>query len=269
MIKDERMKPTKRKPFVRRVFFAALLLTLIYSVAAFVSRATNDPEQAPPTSSSSVQKTFATQKEAADALVQAASSFDVSALKEILGPGSEDLVSSQDSVQDKNRAAEFVAKARERTSVRVDPKNPDRAILSAGNDNWPLPIPIVRTNGKWRFDTKAGREEILIRRIGANELDAIQICRGYVEAQQQYAQEKHDGAEVNQYAQRIISSPGKQDGLAWQNSDGSWGGPVGEGVAKALSQGYSNRSQPYHGYFFKVLKGQGPAAPLGKMDFVV
>ena len=269
MIKDERMKPTKRKPFVRRVFFAALLLTLIYSVAAFVSRATSDPEQAPPTSSSSVQKTFATQKEAADALVQAASSFDVSALKEILGPGSEDLVSSQDSVQDKNRAAEFVAKARERTSVRVDPKNPDRAILSAGNDNWPLPIPIVRTNGKWRFDTKAGREEILTRRIGANELDAIQICRGYVEAQQQYAQEKHDGAEVNQYAQRIISSPGKQDGLAWQNSDGSWGGPVGEGVAKALSQGYSNRSQPYHGYFFKVLKGQGPAAPLGKMDFVV
>ena len=270
MINDKSMRPTKRKPFDRRIFSVALLLALIYGVAAFVSRATNDAEQASPASSvSPAQKTFATPKEAADALVQAASSFDVSAMQEILGPGSEDLVSSQDSVQDKNRASEFVAKAREKTSVSVDPKNPARAILSAGNDNWPLPIPIVKTNGKWRFDTKAGREEVLLRRIGANELDAIQICRGYVEAQQEYAQEKHDGAEVNQYAQRIISSPGKQDGLAWQNSDGSWGGPVGEGVAKALAQGYSNRSQPYHGYFFKVLKGQGPAAPLGKMDFVV
>jgi hypothetical protein len=215
------------------------------------------------------QKTFTTPKEAADALLQAAANFDVPALKEILGPGSEDLVSSEDSVQDKNRAAEFVTKAREKTSVSVDPKNPDRAALLVGDDHWPLPIPIVKREGKWIFDTKAGRQEILVRRIGSNELDAIQICRGYIEAQKQYALEKHDGAEVNQYAQRIISTPGKQDGLAWQNPDGSWGGPVGEAVAKALAQGYSNRSQPYHGYFFKVLKGQGPAAPLGKMDFVV
>ena len=215
------------------------------------------------------QKTFATPKDAADALVQAAASFDVPALKEILGPDGEDLVSSEDSVQDKNRAAEFVAKAREKSSVTIDTKNPDRAIFLAGNDSWPLPIPIVRRGGKWLFDTKTGREEILVRRIGANELDAIQICRGYVEAQKEYSLEKHDGAEVNQYAQRIISTAGKQDGLAWQNSDGSWGGPVAEGVAKALAQGYTNRSQPYHGYFFKVLKGQGPAAPVGQIDFVV
>jgi hypothetical protein len=151
----------------------------------------------------------------------------------------------------------------------MDRKNPDRAVFVVGNDNWPLPIPIVKRGGKWLFDAKEGRKEILLRRIGSNELDAIQICRGYVEAQKQYAQEKHEGAEVNQYAQRIISTAGKQDGLAWQNSDGSWGGPIGEGVAKALAQGYSNRSQPYHGYFFKILKGQGPAAPLGAMDFVV
>jgi len=90
-----------------------------------------------------------------------------------------------------------------------------------------------------------------------------------VEAQNEYAMEKHDNAEVNQYAQKIISTPGKQDGLAWQNSDGTWGGPVGEGIAKALAQGYTDRSQPYHGYYFKILKGQGPAAPLGKMDFMV
>ena len=160
-------------------------------------------------------------------------------------------------------------KAREKNQITVDPKNSTRAILSVGNDDWPLPIPLVKKEGKWSFDTKAGREEVLFRRIGANELDVIQICRGYVEAQNEYALEKHDNAEVNQYAQRIISTPGKHDGLAWQNSDGTWGGPVGEGIAKALAQGYTDRSQPYHGYYFKILKGQGPAAPLGKIDFMV
>jgi hypothetical protein len=110
---------------------------------------------------------------------------------------------------------------------------------------------------------------MLDRRIGANELDAIQICRGYVEAQQEYALEKHDGSEVNQYAQKIISTPGKHDGLVWRNPDGSLGGPIAENIADALAQGYSDKAKPYHGYFFKILKGQGPAAPLGKMDFVV
>src|SRR5437660_2720885 len=114
-----------------------------------------------------------------------------------------------------------------------------------------------------------GREEILLRRIGSNELDAIQICRGYVEAQHDYALEKHDGSEVNQYAQRIISSPGKQDGLVWRNADGSLGGPIGEEVGKALEEGYTSKANPYHGYYFKILKGQGPSAPLGRMDFVV
>jgi Protein of unknown function (DUF2950) len=217
----------------------------------------------------STQKVFATPKEAADALIQAAENFDLSALKEILGPDGEDLVSSEDAVQDKNRAAAFAAKAREKAEVSADPQDSKRAILSVGNDQWPLPIPIVQRNGKWLFDTKEGREEILLRRIGADELDAIQICRGYVEAQREYALEKHDGAEVNQYAQRIISSPGKKDGLAWRNADGSLGGPVSEGIAKAIEEGYTTKSTPYHGYYFKILKGQGPSAPLGRMDFVV
>jgi hypothetical protein len=119
------------------------------------------------------------------------------------------------------------------------------------------------------FDTKAGRDEMLMRRIGANELDAIEICRGFVEAQHEYAQEEHDDSPVQQYAQKIISTPGKHDGLAWQNADVTWGGPVGEDVAKAIAEGYSEKSRPYHGYYFKVLKGQGPAAPLGQMDFVI
>jgi hypothetical protein len=130
-------------------------------------------------------------------------------------------------------------------------------------------MPIVRKSGKWSFDAAAGRRELLYRRIGMNELDAIELCHGYVEAQHEYALQRHDGSSVNQYAQRIISTPGKQDGLAWRNPDGTWGGPVGEKIAQIIEQGYTSKAEPYHGYFFKVLKGQGPAAPLGEMEFVV
>jgi hypothetical protein len=215
------------------------------------------------------QKEFATPQEAVDSLVQAADSFDVAALKEILGPDSTDLITSEDTVMDKNRATEFAAKAKEKNSVETDPKNPNRVVFSIGNDDFPAPVPIVKSKGNWHFDTKAGRNEILLRRIGNNELDAIDICRGVVEAQKTYAEEKHDDSTVNQYAQKIVSTEGKHDGLAWKNADGTWEGPVGEKVAEAIAQGYSNKAQPYHGYYFKVLKGQGPAAPLGQMDFVI
>jgi len=246
-----------------------LLLIAVFCIAATLSRAGKQSVQKASTRSQPAPKAFATPKQASEALIQATATFDLPALKEILGPDGEDLVSSEDPVGDKNIAAAFATKAREKNQIAVDPKDARRAILSVGNDDWPLPIPLIKKDGKWSFDTRAGREEILLRRIGANELDVIQICRGYVEAQNEYAMKKHDHAEVNQYAQRIISTPGKQDGLAWQNSDGTWGGPVGEGIAKALAQGYTDRSQPYHGYYFKILKGQGPAAPLGKMDFMV
>jgi hypothetical protein len=127
----------------------------------------------------------------------------------------------------------------------------------------------VKRDTEWYFDSKAGKQEILARRIGENELNAITICRGFDEAQHEYASEIHDNSGVNQYAQKIISTPGKHDGLAWQNPDGTWGGPVGEGVAKAIAEGYSNRTQPLHGYYFKILKGQGPAARLGQLDYVI
>jgi Protein of unknown function (DUF2950) len=233
---------------------------------------------APPTkpdaaaASHSKQKEFDSPKQAADALIEVAANFDGAAAKEILGPDSQDLISSEDPVMDKNRAQAFAAKAKEKNSIQIDKKDPNRAILLVGKDDFPLPIPIVKRKGKWSFDTKVGREEILNRRIGANELDAITICRGFVEAQNEYAQEKHDDSKVNQYAQRVISTPGKHDGLAWKNEDGTWGGPAGEEVAKALEQGYAipqGQPQPYHGYYFKVLKGQGPAARMGQMDFVV
>ena len=244
----------------------ALLLSCIFGVILLAAPYAN-LEAAP--EGSAKQKEFDTSKQAADALIQAAETFDTAALKEILGPDSTDVISTDDAVADKNRAAAFATKAKEKMSVDVDSKNPNLAIVSVGNDNYPLPIPVVKEKGKWHFDTKAGREEILNRRIGANELDAIEICHGYVAAQNEYTQEKHDDAKVNQYAQKIVSSPGKHDGLSWQNADGTWGGPVGEAVAKALEQGYSERSQPYHGYYFKVLKKQGANAALGAMDFVV
>lgn len=266
--RENDMRIRKSKILTAMTLTTGLALVLSSALAALSQAAPQSTQKTSGTANATPQA-FATPQEAATTLIQAAESFNVTALKQILGSDGEDLVSSEDAVRDKNIAAAFAAKAREKNEVTLDPKNSKRAVLSVGNDDWPLPIPLVKRGEKWSFDAKAGREEILFRRIGANELDAIQICRGYVEAQHEYAQEKHDNSEVNQYAQRIISAPGKHDGLAWQNPDGSWGGPVGEGIAKVIQQGYSNKSQPYHGYYFKVLKGQGPAAPLGQMDFVV
>ena len=241
-----------------------LCLTLVLSLAASI-RAQQKPAQPPATG----VETFATAQAAADALIKAAGDYDVAALNRIVGAAGEDLVESEDQVQSKNLAVEFAERAKRKTSVVTDPKNPDRATLVVGEEQWPMPIPIVKRNGKWLFDTKAGAREMLYRRIGSNELDAIQICRGYVDAQEEYALTKHDGSAVNQYAQRVISTPGKHDGLVWQNADGTLGGPIAEGIADAIQQGYNDKAKPYHGYYFKILKGQGPAAPLGKMDFVV
>ena len=212
---------------------------------------------------------FDTPQQAADALVDAADKFDVVALSRMFGPGGDAVVFSGEFAQDRKHAADFAAEAHEKKSVSVDSKTGNRAFLLVGSEDWPFPVPLVKTGNKWSFDGKAGLQELFYRRIGTNELDAIQICHGYVEAQYEYAMQPREGYDVNQYAQRIVSTPGKQDGLAWQNPDGTWGGPIGEKIAQAIEQGYSNSADPYHGYFFKVLKGQGPDAPLGEMNFVV
>ena len=212
-------------------------------------------------------QTFASPQQAASALIAAATRFDVPALERLFGPTTKTVILSNESAQDRQRARDFVAKAREKQSVTIS-RNGKRAELVVGNDNWPFPVPIVKRGTRWMFDTAAGRKEIRNRRVGANELDAIAISRGYVEAQHEYALKKREGYDVNQYAQRIISTPGKQDGLAWKNADGTWGGPIGENIANAVEKGYS-AGEPFHGYYFKVLKGQGPAAPLGQLDFVV
>lgn len=254
------MKVKPNNLFASMILLPACVIALcLLGSAAHAAPQTKTTAQTPPVK----QKKFATSKQAADALIQAAEQFDVALLQEIIGPGGEGLIETADKVQDKERAATFVAKAKEKTLVTPDPKNRNRVFVSVGNEEWPYPVPIIKRAGKWYFHASEGRQEILNRRIGTNELDAITICHGYVEVQKEYA------LQAKQYAQRIVSTPGKRDGLAWKNDDGTWGGPIGEEIAKALEQGYASRTEPYHGYFFKILKGQGPAAPLGKMDFMV
>ena len=168
-------------------------------------------------------KAFDTPQQAADELIKAAGAYDVPALMAIFGPDGKDFVSGGDQVRDKNNAIDFGKEASAKNSVEISKSNPNQATIIVGEEEWPLPVPLVKKNGKWYFNAKAGRQEILFRRIGANELDAITVCRGYVEAQKEYALEPHDG--VNQYAQKIISTPGKKDGLYWKNEDGTSGGP--------------------------------------------
>lgn len=261
------MKSTFSKSISLRLLWIAGTLAFL-SVPAHLT-AQQPAAKTAPAPAAVGAKTFDTPQQAADALVAAAEQFDERALNEILGPNGEDIVFSGEYPQDRKRAADFAAEAREKKSVSVDSKKENRAFLLVGSEDWPFPVPIVKLGAKWAFDAKAGRQELLYRRIGSNELDAIDICRGYVEAQHEYALQKREGYDANQYAQRIVSTPGKQDGLGWQNTDGSWAGPIGEKIARAIEQGYSGGAEPYHGYFFKILKGQGPAAPLGQMDFVV
>ena len=213
---------------------------------------------------------FDTPQQGAETLIHAAGEYDVPALERIFGAEGKTLISSADPIRDKNIAAAFAAKAAEKMNVNVDPKNPARAVITVGTDDWPFPVPLVKEGTKWYFDSKQGAKEILFRRIGANELDAIQICRGFVDAQKEYASEIHDDSKVNQYAQKIISTPGKHDGLYWENADGTSGGPISEAIARAIQEGYTpGKTSGYHGYYFKVLKGQGPAAPLGRLDYVI
>ena len=227
------------------------------------------PQANVPSAASMKGTTFPTADAAAQALISAAEKFDTAVMMEILGPNSYDLVNSGEPVVDKEISQEFAALARKKMTITTDRRFRGRSFITIGDDDWFFPVPLVKQGKEWYFDTEAGRREILFRRVGRNELTAIDICRGYVEAQHEYALTKHDGALVNQYAQRIISTPGKRDGLAWQNPDGTWGGTVGERAAAALQKSYTGTRVPFHGYYFKILKGQGPSAPLGQLDFMV
>jgi len=217
------------------------------------------------------QNSFASAEEAAAALAQAARSDDYRALQAIFGPSGDKLLLSGDRIVDQTQLRRFAdAYAAKRTLVS---RGPNRIELEVGADNWPLPIPIVETDGRWRFDTKAGAEEIVNRRIGRDELAAIQVLLAFVEAQKDYFERTAQRTGTGVYAQRLISTQGRQDGLYWQVQAGEPESPFGPLVEEALDEGYPGGSSggkpiPYKGYYYRVLKAQGPHAPGGAKSYM-
>lgn len=219
-----------------------------------------------PATAQTGQKTFATPQEAAQALVDAAAANDVAAMLQIFGPGGKDIVQSGDAAQDKAGREQFAALARRKMRVETD-QDHDRATIIVGPDEWPMPVPIVLDKGKWRFDPAVGRVEVLARRVGRNELTAIEVCRAYVEAQMEYASRDRTTSGLLQYAQKILSTPGKQDGLYWEGESENLVPKAFADASSAMAAG--KKPVPYHGYYFHILKAQGPEADGGAMDYVV
>jgi Protein of unknown function (DUF2950) len=215
------------------------------------------------------QEAFDTPEDAVTALVAAAKGGDKAKLLEILGPEGEEVISSGDPVADTNARDTFVTAYDEKHSLEAEGK--DANILILGADDWPFPIPIVAKDGKWTFDTPAGEEEIFLRRIGRNELAAIQSSLAYVVAQNEYAAFDVDGRRPPAYAQRIISSEGEKDGLYWPSEKGETESPLGTLFAEASDEGYAfgGPPVPYHGYYYRILKRQGAGAQGGPFDYVV
>jgi hypothetical protein len=213
-------------------------------------------------------RAFPSPNAAAQALVNAAKTNNVKVLIEILGPSSKDIVLTRDPVADARVRREFAARAAQKMRLVQYPGRQNERILLAGSDGWPLPIPIVRLNGKWYFDTARGREEVLNRRIGSNELDAIEVARGYVEAQDDHGDRHRTSDGLPVYAQRVFSTPGQRDGLYWAGEPGIEDSPIGKIIAQAFAEGYTKPGEPFHGYYFKVLSGQGPHTSGGEMSYL-
>ncbi len=216
------------------------------------------------------QQDYKTPQDAVDALVATAKSGDQKAALVVLGRGGEDIISSGDKVSDDAVRARFVASYDAKHQITTD--GDSKATLVIGDNDYPFPIPLARNkNGTWSFDTEAGRREILYRRIGHNELDTIQTCLAYVDAQNDYADKDRTGAGTGLYAERFISKPGRKDGLYWPTAQGEEESPLGELFAAATRQGYraGEGRSPYHGYYYKILTRQGPAASGGAIDYVV
>jgi hypothetical protein len=219
------------------------------------------------------QKQFATPEEAVKALVEAVKTHDQNALDQIFGPSSKELLTG-DAVQDAAESEEFAQHVAEKISLIKE--HDARMIIQIGKENWPFPIPLVQASGTWFFDTEAGKEEILNRKIGEDELTAIMVCRTYVKAQREYVLKDWNGDGILAYAQKLRSDPGKKDGLFWRRAQGEPASPLGELVAQARMEGYKKDKSlfkeqpiPFHGYYFKILTQQGKHAPGGKYNYVL
>ena len=217
------------------------------------------------------QQLFASPRRAAQALEDALKADDKAALLKILGPGSKDVVWSGDTEEDRRSIDQFVKKYVEMHRLQTEPDGFTR--LYVGAENWPYPIPLARAGLTWFFDTTAGREEILDRRVGRNELTVIDVCAEMVAAEKEYFSKPHGTQAAGAYAQRILSSAGREDGLYWPATGGEAGSPLGPFIAKAEAEGYdqdvTQKPEPFHGYFYRVLRGQGPGAKGGAKSYIV
>jgi hypothetical protein len=215
-------------------------------------------------------QTFPSAMAASEALVSALQNNDQPALMKVLGPDAKEIIMSGDETEDKNNRADFVMKYQEMHRLVMEPDG--TTTLYIGAENWPSPIPLMHSAGGWYFDTAAGKKEILYRRIGKNELNAIQVCRELVDAQKEYNAKPHDGDSANQYAQKFFSDPDKHNGLYWTAASGEEQSPIGPLVASAEAEGYSHdanhQAEPFMGYYFRVLKAQGASAPGGAKSYV-
>ena len=269
---------------------ASIILALALVLSAGLLRISSSSARAAQTASGPAQSVFATPEDALQALTSAVKAKDKSALQGIFGPDNEKLESG-DAVEDNNALEQFAASLAE--SAKLEKVDDSKVKLIVGAEKYPFPIPIVKLGDQWRFDTKAGLEEILTRRIGENELSVILTCRAYVLAQWQYFTQARDTSKdgLAVYAQKFISTPGSHDGLYWETGDGDDPSPLGTLVAQARSQGYpagrgrtsgTARTQnvssddapqeprsPYHGYFYKILTRQGPHAPGGRFSYIL
>jgi hypothetical protein len=243
--------------------------TSLFLTAAILCLWAPGPVRAQDPNAPVMQRRFDSPDTATKALQEAVKTGDQAALEEIFGPDKHDLLTG-DKVQDKANFDHFSA-AMQAGCVQ-EPEGDDRVILGIGTNDWPFPIPLVKTNSQWYFDTDAGRTEIIDRHIGRDELYAIGVCRAYVTAQNQYFSRDRDGTGVSKYALKFKSSPGKKDGLYWDSTDEA--SPFSALVAEAHAEGYdrdpsNSKPHPFHGYFFKILTRQGSAAPGGKADYLV
>jgi len=249
----------------------ALLLPLLLALVCVVATALSAPDSSAATAKAK-PKTFASPEEAVKGLVNAMKTGDKAELSAIFGPGTESLISSGDDVRDKAEWKRFLRIYEEKNSL--EKKGDDEAILQVGKDDWAFPIPIRKNGSAWSFDSEAGKEELLNRRIGLNELNAIDLSHAYVVAQREYAARDWDGDGVYPYAQKFRSTPGKKDGLYWKAGEGEEASPLGPLAARAAREGYNEAAKsgerfPFGGYYFKILKGQGKHAPGGAYDYVV
>jgi Protein of unknown function (DUF2950) len=239
-------------------------LTLVLAIALALGLA-------PPAFGAAVkQKTFASPEEGVKALIEAVKKNDTNATLAILGPEAKSLIASGDQVSDRAAGERFVKSYEE--SNKLVKSGDTKAILEVGKDAWPFPIPLVKESAGWRFDTQEGKEEIINRRIGRNELDVIQVCLALVDAEREYYQRDPDGDKLLQYAQKFISTKGKRDGLYWETKPDEQPSPLGPLIARARGEGYKGaggKPVPYHGYYYKLLTGQGKDAPGGAYDYLV